>query len=70
MSERLKVPEAAWTAGMEAVAVEPRDAAENARTWRVVYHVLHALGYDCGETWPVHGATPEAIEKIWTVRGE
>lgn len=48
MSERPKVPQEAWTAGMEAIARDPRDAAENARTWPVVYHVLHALGYDVG----------------------
>jgi len=55
---------------MEAVRLEPRDAAENARTWRVVYHVLYALGYDVGETWPVLFAPPAALEKVWEVRGE
>lgn len=38
------VPEQVWVAGMDAVRAEPRSAAENARTWRVVCAAMPAEG--------------------------
>lgn len=46
VTEKVAVPERVWAAARAAVAAAPRDAVENARTWRVVYAALRAAGYD------------------------
>ncbi len=43
------VPPEVWDAAMAVIQAEPRDAWENARTWRAVYAALRAAGYEAEE---------------------